>query len=671
MNNYLFRNVLVLAALLVYFLSVYPFLDSDILLWDDWVWAFNSDTDRYMVPIQLGFWWLSSINVWLYSDGLPNGILVPAVIMCHIVTTILLGWLVRKFDLLQDDWYWIFIALYLVSPGLLVSYINSVAFYSLYLLLFVLGVVLFLQTKNKIVCYTFSFFCFFLSFSLASLIPLYYLLIGFFFYYAGTPREEGWEHHNLAQCMLLKFKRGVSLAPILFIISVFIPAAFYLFKKVGGSVIQNRFPENTNPYSNYNLPNFGEILSTPLTTISNMFSNIFEILFGIGNVDQLAMSLVFSLIVGLFVFLSICGPLVKRIMPFKTTWRSREPLTHVCSKSSEVMSRQKDGVQKIILLLLMSIALLFPYVLVGKIPDISDFFDARHLIVSLPALLLLMLSVLQFLFIVLQSKVDSKKIAIATIILGLFLFINSASRAVIDSSKIWFQNVSNNAVIEEIVKVKTTNSLWIFEDFRINYLTDRMINYEYTGMLISALGERKRFGVSKAEFASWKEPLLLFHDDSFRNRYNLPDFEFDDLYQRFVITQNKKFSPTEILILYLASFVKTDIVKLEKIFTFKTLNGEFCSSQVFNALEETSCRAELITLQNEEGYIIQQDKTPVVNSCNLSEFCESMVKGGKVFSFKLNSSGFQVMINKGVEKSYALQVSPENYVFDLDYFIIE
>lgn len=170
----------------------------------------------------------------------------------------------------------------------------------------------------------------------------------------------------------------------------------------------------------------------------------------------------------------------------------------------------------------------YPYILVGKNPDLTSFYDSRNVHPAIPGLTLVLLALTNVLDRGFARVIVLRRIG-RELLLGYVLgvCVSSSFTSGLDLWRDWMRQTAIMTFIRtHELQLKTVRT-FVFDDsaYRIG---DRILwNYEYSGNLHAVYGTRERFGISVDEYDKWPPKVQLLIDPLFRRRFNLDDYRID------------------------------------------------------------------------------------------------------------------------------------------------
>ena len=601
-----FRLSFIVSALISAYFTAALFFTNQILIWDDLVWFHSSIEQLRDVANQLGFWWLAGVNEWIYTLDNPNILLTAVGFFSHLVAIYFIGALLLRLDVLDEMQSVFWVACCIFSPFLLIRYTNSVAFYNLYLAMFSVALYLHISFKSILVR-VLSTLLFFASFSLQSLIPAYFIFIIF-----STKKDVDYIKDNAVTSLASLFSKkeiaGLAVKNITQYLwstlksrSLYfaLPFLFIAFKKIAPASTATE-----NPYTTYNVPKLDLILRGPFVAISEVLNDLLEIPLILFR-DTTTPSFLISAII-IFTALFI-GVKILKILP----------------KPRDTIKFNSTTTTVFYLMVLASI-LYWPYVLVGKPPVLSSFTDARHMLTAQP--------IMYAIIIIVISKISRKAGPylrapkfLRVLILSVFT-IFTLGKTLSEVSNIWLHHVIDNFIVKSLKETSTSEKFWIFDAGHYNPLSHLPYNYEYTGLLIRALGGKENFGIAKYEYLAWNQPVDLLREPYFKERYNIIDYVHTDSFNEVTTSQLKPMPPTTLLIFYLLDKHGVLDFEIEDFISIKIFQNTRCVDNIFSVVSSQNPSIE--TIPPTEGALCQNVVREVV--CKKLHANEPIILGNPI-----------------------------------------
>jgi hypothetical protein len=527
------------------------FLVNPGLYWDDWVWAFKSPEEALAIGRELGIWWGG------YATNFINSQENPALVMR------VFGWfawvaaslffaraLYEKKLIVKGDAFWVFLicsTTYLAT----IRYFISASFYNIYIASFWFGIFILskykISIKSQIIATPFIFFSFYLN----SLIAIFGLIIFYLFtsdccvkikitksdilegekkldqsirlmdYIKADYKSE--KFFNSAQIIFVKlinnihefyylnltrlinkknydseikfFKNELIIFIRKYYLLMLIPLVFIFLKKLS--------IEKSPAYDTYNQIDL-RILFTSIFTSIGMLPKILSdyVIFASratkSNFIWLNFIIIFMLLRGL-------------------------------AKGEIVESRWRGiGVPLIAGLMLLAISI-YPYLVVHKVPSVSDYYESRHLLPAIPAIALFYIGLINALSALIKNY--NIRNLFKNILLSYLLALNIGASQIfgIQLWQDWERQVGiMNYIQTNIEKFKDTNTFIFSNPTNYSAVGGRNIwNYEYTGNLIKVYGTKDKLGIGIDEYLKWDKNVLLLNSEFYRKRYNIINYDFN------------------------------------------------------------------------------------------------------------------------------------------------
>ncbi|ODP31257.1 hypothetical protein [Pandoraea sp. ISTKB] len=488
--------------------------------WDDWVWIFKDSTETIRIGKELGIWWGG------YVTSFINALSSPSLAMRGIA---LVGWVIsgaafayvlyRRKRLSGAEAFELFL-LYCAAHVALIRFLTSVAFYNVYIASFWIGAAVFVANTDRRRAILFSIPFFFFSFYLNSLLLLYGLLFAFLLYedrrgWLVAPGEQvvaddawtlRWAKHRLIG-FINRYRPHLLAFMLRHVLLIALPFIFMMVKRI--TRVQSPL------YDSYN-----EIVRSDLLgAIAKSFTLIVPVMR-----DYFASHTPAPLIIGGTVIAFALLQLLPRL-------QERRSLKFI--------------VVQFVLGMLFFAAATYPYIVVGKTPDLKSFYESRHILPAVAALVLLILSLINLIDLTFSKwrmwRFFGRNLLVAYVVGA------SLGAGVNVGSQLWRDFFRQTAIMDFVKahesELKDTRTFVFYDQSAGTRIGNRMIwNYEYTGYLITVYGTRDRFGVSAAEYAGWGPGVPLLWNSYLRQRFNIADYDFKK--QHAIITVNNGFART-------------------------------------------------------------------------------------------------------------------------------
>ena len=495
--------------------------------WDDWVWLFQDRAQTIRIGQELGIWWGG------YATSLINALPHPALTMravalvTWIVSIAAAAYVLRRKRLLSDDQAFVFFVLGCSTHVSLIRFLTSVAFYNVYIASFWIAVALFVSQSERKRAIAFSVPFFFFSFYLNSLIVMFALALLCFALEDRALRSErgaaferlrnGARSRNYAARTRsalgqLSLPRATSFVRAN-VVLIALPVVF---------LISKRLTTISSPlYNSYNAIDHAAVFIAAFrafTLMGRTLSDFFWVPLHQVPAPVLAIPIV------------VCFLLIK-LLP-----RLEEPRP------------LRSLVSLALFALVLFAAATYPYIVVEKVPDLTSFYESRHIMPAVVALDLMIVALIgAFDGFVRRWKFlgrHGRDVVLACVIgMSLGASFNTGTMLWRD----WFRQTA----IMDFVRAHS-DALKDVRTFVINDLStgtrigERVIwNYEYTGDLITVYGTRDRLGVGSGEYANWPLNVPLLRNEYLRKRFNIRDYDFTKPHA--IITIRDSFEKTKTL----------------------------------------------------------------------------------------------------------------------------
>ncbi|WP_146215923.1 MULTISPECIES: hypothetical protein [Aquitalea] len=470
--------------------------------WDDWVWIFKGKEEAIRIGRELGIWWGGYATYAINS--LPN----PALAIRWFVfvfwgaASVLVAKFFRREEWVNAPMAFVLALLHAITPVALVRYQTSVAFYCLYIACFWFGALIFSKNRTlylRLISLPFFFFSFYLN----SLLVVYALLLAYFFFRYPLGSRLQITNCKSLWALLRKNADGVQVAfwaeLFIFLRSnaafVLLPIVFYVLKWVT--------TQHSQMYADYNAIQFSDLIWNAFKILPTFFKAVR---------DLLAVAFFGSTTKGLVIAFAISYSLLM------LAFQGKELLLRHAGKS--------------IALACMGIVFgcfaILPYVLVGKPPVLTSYYEGRHILPGLPAVLLFLLGCISTgLAFVRHERVRVQSGYV--IISCLFASFSMTSMFIgADVWRDWMRQDAISGYIRNNAKEFHDVGTFIIVDHTSGYRVGKrnIWNYEYTGNIIYARGGKNSLGVGVNEYRHWGNNLMLIHDASYRERYNISQYVF-------------------------------------------------------------------------------------------------------------------------------------------------
>ncbi|MFM0152676.1 hypothetical protein PQR05_19045 [Paraburkholderia sediminicola] len=456
---------------------------------------------------ELGIWWGGYATNFINSLASPSLAMRGVAFIAWAASAAAFAYVLRsRKRVLGPEAFQLFL-IYCATHVSLVRFLTSVAFYNVYIAAFWIGAAVFVANSRRHKAIIFSIPFFFFSFYLNSLLLLYALLFA---------------------CLLYEDLRGqVAFAPLPKVADVartprvIVPAL---------RDIARRGLPHLLAFARQNalfiaLP-FVFLLTKRLTTIkSPLYDSYNEI---VHHEVMSAMVTSFTLVVPVLRdFFSYAvshtpGPLVAGGVAISFVLLQLLPRTH------ERPTLRFITIQVVLGLLLFAAAT-YPYIVVGKVPDLTSFYESRHIMPAVAGLDLLIIAIINCADLAFGGwrvwRWFGRNLLVAYVVGA------SVGSAFNTGSELWRDWFRQTAIMDfardHQAELKDVRTFVIDDKSFDTRIGDRMVwNYEYTGNLITVYGTRDRFGVGVTEYTDWSPAVPLLINTFLRQRYNIANLDF-------------------------------------------------------------------------------------------------------------------------------------------------
>lgn len=471
--------------------------------WDDWVWIFQNPAQMIRVGKELGIWWGGYATNFINSLPSPSLAMRAVTLVTWVVSAAAFVYVLRrKKKLLAPEAFTLFL-IYCATHVALIRFLTSVAFYNVYIAAFWVGAALFVANTSRRKAIIFSIPFFFFSFYLNSLLLLYALLFAFLF--VEDLRAQGSfgplpKMPSIATAIpVMRETVRRSLPPVLAFarrnaLLIALPVIFLITKRL----TTTRSPL----YDSYNDISQHEVLSAIVTS----FTLILPVLH---DFFSYAVSHTPAPLIAGGVFIAFV-------------------LLQLLPRTQERATLRFTAMQALLGLVLFAAAA-YPYIVVGKVPDLTSFYESRHIMPAIAGLDLVIIAIINGIDLLFSRWRLWRRFGrdlLVAYVLG--SSVGAAFNTGTELWRDWFRQIAIMDFVRahqsELKDVRT----FVFDDKSSGTrIGDRTIwNYEYTGSLITVYGTRDRFGVSLDEYTGWPARVPLLINPYLRQRFNLPDLDF-------------------------------------------------------------------------------------------------------------------------------------------------
>lgn len=482
---------------------------NDALYWDDWVWFFQAPSENLKIGRELGIWWAGHVSNAIYALPHPTLTLRVAALLAWAASAIAFALVLRRLTPWRGTPVAPLVLLYVAVSICQVRFLNSVAFYNIYIASYWIGAALYLCPRPgsmlRWLSLPFLFFGLYLN-SMFAFHGLALAVLGWQLWRAQEAALGGARGYRAGDLIFNRDARQLWLGARLQTLR----AALIAVLRQHGTLVAvpvlfiflRRFTRQPSDfYRTYNDVETASLfkgMTSALSQIRQVFVDSARLLW---NETPPKLLLVMLVLCGLLLLISRAD---KRMPALRTL-----------------------GVQILIGLALVFVGI-FPYLAVGKPPKVGDLYESRHLITAIPGFVIVVWAVIQALSRLFGQGWGGRAMRWSLLSLTLALFIGYSS---VIAMELWrdrlLQMGLSNYIKAQRQRFADCRTL-VFIDGTEGYrVSKRMIwNYEYTGYLIQLYGTKERIGIGAEEYRSWPPRVALLTEPSFRRRYNIDHLDF-------------------------------------------------------------------------------------------------------------------------------------------------
>jgi hypothetical protein len=501
------------------------------MYWDDWVWVFQPPEAHIEVGRELGVWWSGYFNNFIYS--FQNSVFILRIIafVGWCIGAFCFTWVIKGVLSLTTREALEIGALIIASQACLIRFLNSTAFYNVYFMAFWIGAAVFIYAYHSKYSRLLSIPFFLFSFYLNSFLVVYCggLLVIFITYVLQqdikgnqfVPQKDFLRNFILNSKKIFSYQKETWFKVFKnFIVSlnifILLPGVFFLVTKL--------MTTQSKLYGSYNHIEVGLIFGSFFQAIP-LFFKVLNAYFSLYERVPLLWILFFTILIYACVFL-----LQKNNV--ELTW--------------------PRILRKYFLAIAIFSLSIAPYLIVKKTPDLRDFYESRHGLIAIPAIILFIQGSLDLILKLVSKRVKSIN-KIRDFIFALLMGCSIASSNIF-AMQLWGDWLRQSAIINFLAdnkKVLETVNLFIIYDNSLNKIGNRKIwNYEYTGNVHQVMNKQSYFAVDHSELESWPPDVPLVHEDELKKRFLMSNFQFSDqtsIVALIVENTTKKFNKHEFI----------------------------------------------------------------------------------------------------------------------------
>lgn len=474
--------------------------------WDDWAWRFQPPAQSIRIAKELGVFWGGYLTNEINSLGHPALAMRITALAAWVIASAATAHVLRRHRIVSGaDAFALFLIL-AATHAAPIRFLTSVSMYNVYIASFWIGCMCLATATNKRRIQWLGLPFFFFSFYLNSLIVLYLaILVMLAARYVvndvgRTTPLPSWRSlvsNVRTSPALLRTLAHASWAPLRRYalqnaVLLALPLAFVLLKRL--TRVDSKLYGDYNDIRSHAL--FSSLVDA-FTTIRPVLRDYFAVA---------ARSVPWPVLISCCL---VCF-LLLRVAPRKTSQTSvRAALTQAA------------------LGWLLFAAAVYPYLIAGKPPILTSFYESRNVLPALAPLALVLIA-----FVNLAEPAFAKvpvlrsagRDALLAYVIGA-----SLGCGIVDGLDLWRDWIRQCEIMnfvrthrDALGQVRT----FVFDDTAHRIDDRKLWNYEYTGNLLAVYHTRERLGISVDEYATWPPKVPLISDPSLRKRFSLNDYDF-------------------------------------------------------------------------------------------------------------------------------------------------
>jgi hypothetical protein len=475
--------------------------------WDDWVWRFQPPDQSLRIGKELGIFWGG------YLTNAINALAHPSLAMR---ATALVAWVIagaavacvlyRQRMVSRDDAFQLFL-IYAATHVASIRFLTSVAMYNVYIASFWIGCAFLLASSNGRRGQRLSLPFFFFSFYLNSLIVLFLALLVLLAVRHASVRADAAENFPRWHDLPSRFRE--------------LPAGLRTTLREARAPLRRFAAQNAALIA---LPFIFELVKRLTSVKSTLY----------GDYNNIEWHILFSSAVDSF---AAIRPVLRDY--FAISSRGVPPLmlvasSLICSLLLRIAPRRqcrttlRTALVQAGLGWVLFAAACNPYLIVGKAPVLTSFYESRNILPSIAGLALVLISFANILDLVF-AKIAVLRVIGRDLLLG-YVLGASVGSGIVTGLDLWRDWTRQSAIMwfirahrEPLKAVRT----FVFDDAAHRIADRKLWNYEYTGNLVAVYHSRERLGVAVDEYNSWPPRVQLIANDTLRKRFNLGDYQFD------------------------------------------------------------------------------------------------------------------------------------------------
>lgn len=474
--------------------------------WDDWVWRFQPPDQSIRIGKELGIFWGGYLTNAINALAHPSLAMRASALLAWVIAGAAAAFALYRQRVFSAEDAFQYGLVYAATHVASIRFLTSVAMYNVYIASFWIGCACLLATsrprRGLLLSLPFLFFSFYLN----SLIVLFLaVLILFALRYASASIDWSANFPRWYQPAgirelpaALRTTLREAWTPLLQFatnnaILLALPFLFMLIKRL--TTVKSTL------YADYNDVHWRTVLSS----LVDAFTAIRPVLR-----DYFATSSRTVTPLMLAVCSLICFVLL-RIIP-----RKRQRTTLLAALAQTALGW------------VLFAAAIYPYLIVGKAPYLTSFYDSRNILPALTGLVIVLISFANVLDLAFAKIAVLRNIG-RDLLLG-YVLGASVACGVVTGLELWRDWIRQSAIMTFVrthqAQLKNVRT-FVFDDAAYRIGDRKLWNYEYTGELVAVYHSHKRLGVSIDEYENWPPRVPLIADEALRKRFNFGDYQFD------------------------------------------------------------------------------------------------------------------------------------------------
>lgn len=482
--------------------------------WDDWVWRFQPPAQSIRIGKELGVFWGGYLTNAINALAHPSLAMRATALVAWLIAGVAAAYALRRYRVLSRDDAFALFLVYVATHAAPIRFLTSVAMYNVYIASFWIGCTWLAAAPNARRNQWLSLPFFFFSFYLNSIIALYLAMlvvlairetteaIGVSQRFSPWPARWGepgrdWPArvrnvYAAVRMTVRAYREPLRRYAVHNAALLALPLAFLLLKRL--TRVQSIL------YGDYNDIESHALVSSfvdAFTTIRPVLRDYFAI--SSRGVPPLILAVSCLLC---FVLLRFIPRGAKR-----TTLRA-------------AMVQAALG-------WILFAAAIYPYLIAGKPPVLTSFYDSRNILPAVAALALVLIAFVNLLDLAF-AKLALLRTLGRDLLLG-YVIGASVGSGIVSGLDLWRDWIRQCAIMTFIRAHQAPLDdirTFVFDDTSHRIDDRKLWNYEYTGNLFSVYHTPNRLGISVEEYVNWPPKVQLIVNPSLRKRFNLSDYDF-------------------------------------------------------------------------------------------------------------------------------------------------